>query len=120
MPISLAHKLARLLVPWALLGVFLSCIFGEGWIFDLALAAQGFGYGLALVGLLTGRGGKLANAASSFLVLNAAAWVAFWVWITGRATQSWTKVSYSAPMPTPKGGRTTYAEPVHVGGPSSR
>ena len=92
----LSHKLARLVVPWALLGLVPTSILSEGILFDLALAAQGVGYALAIAGLLTGRG-RLLNAASSFLVLNAAAWVAFWVWITGRAGGSWTKVSYSAP-----------------------
>jgi hypothetical protein len=27
-------------------------------------------------------------------VLNAAAWLAFWVWVVGRADKSWTKVEY--------------------------
>ena len=40
-------------------------------------------------------------------VIDAATWGAAW----GKPT---------APKPTPKGGRTTYAEPVHVGAPSSR
>ena len=90
----LSHKLARLLVPWALLGLFATSILCEGLLYDLALAAQGVGYALAVVGLLTGRG-KVRSAASSFLVFNAAACVAFWVWISGRAGVSWTKVSYA-------------------------
>jgi len=32
--------------------------------------------------------------AASFLVLNAAAWLAFWVWISGRAGKSWHKAQY--------------------------
>jgi hypothetical protein len=32
--------------------------------------------------------------AASFLVLNAAAWMAFWVWISGGAGRSWGKVRY--------------------------
>ena len=35
------------------------------------------------------------------VLLNAAAWVAFWVWLTGRADQSWSKVAYDAPRPAP-------------------
>ena len=100
----LSHKLARLVVPWALLGLLVAGVVGEGPLFEAALAAQVACYSLALVGLLTGRGGKLAAAASSFLVLNAAAWVAFWVWATGRAGRSWTKVSYSSPL---GGGKAT-------------
>jgi hypothetical protein len=33
------------------------------------------------------------------LILNAAAWVAFWVWASGRVTRSWVKVRYKAPAP---------------------
>jgi hypothetical protein len=40
---------------------------------------------------------RLASGAASFLVLNAAAWIAFWVWMTGRSGRSWRKVAYSAP-----------------------
>ena len=90
-----SHKMARLVVPWALLGLLVACILGDGLLYDLALAVQAVTYGLALIGLLTKRGGKLLGSASSFLVLNAAAWVAFWVWMTGRAAQSWTKVAYT-------------------------
>jgi FkbM family methyltransferase len=35
-----------------------------------------------------------ASAAGSFLVLNTAAWLAFWVWISGRSERSWNKVVY--------------------------
>jgi hypothetical protein len=35
-------------------------------------------------------------AAGSFLVLNAAAWIAFWVWLFGGAGLSWSKVTYEA------------------------
>ncbi len=90
----LSHKLSRLLVPWALLGLLLFSVLGQGLFFQAALAAQVVGYFLGVVGLVTKRGGKLISAAGSFLVLNTAAWVAFWVWITGRVTTSWSKVLY--------------------------
>jgi hypothetical protein len=35
------------------------------------------------------------------LVLNAAACMAFWVWVTGRAGRSWYKVSYTAAPASP-------------------
>lgn len=94
----LSHKLARLLVPWALLGL-LGCslaltVGGAGDLYTAALAAQAACYGVGFLGLLGGRVGRVGAAASSFLVLNAAAWVAFWVWATGRARQSWQKVQY--------------------------
>jgi hypothetical protein len=89
-----SHKLARLAVPWALLALLVFSALGESWLCRTALLVQGLGYGLGLVGLWTSRLGRVGSVAASFLVLNTAAWVAFWVWITGRAGQSWQKVSY--------------------------
>ena len=47
-----SHKVGRLVVPWALLGAFVSsaALVAEAWIYTLAFAAQGAFYGLALVG----------------------------------------------------------------------
>lgn len=90
----ISHKLSRLVVPWALIGLFLCGIQCRGWIYDLALFAQAVVYSLSVLGLWTKRGGLMA-AAASFVVLNAAAWVAFWVWLTGKAENSWGKVSYA-------------------------
>ena len=106
----ISHKLARLVVPWALLGLLLACILGEGPLYDTALGVQAVAYGLAFVGMMTGRCGKLLGAASSFLILNTAAWVAFWVWVTGRAAQSWTKVAYTAPREAKAGTRVRQRE----------
>jgi hypothetical protein len=92
----LSRKLARLAVPWAMLGALVANTFLLDSPLYLSLfAVQLLGYGLGLVGLLTGKGGKLTNAAASLLVLNAAAWMAFWVWATGRAASSWKKVAYA-------------------------
>jgi hypothetical protein len=43
-----------------------------------------------------------ASVAASFLVVNAAAWLAFWVWLSGKTTHSWVKVTYNVPL-TPRG-----------------
>jgi cellulose synthase/poly-beta-1,6-N-acetylglucosamine synthase-like glycosyltransferase len=95
----LSHKLARLLSPWALLGALTANVLLVGQPLYLgALIAQVSGYSLGLFALATGRGGKLGAAAASVLVMNAAAWVAFWVWVTGRASRSWHRVSY-VPQP---------------------
>ncbi len=93
-----SHKLLRLLVPWALIGMLACSALLPGALFQAALWTQMACYGLALAGLIPklGRSYKLLGAAGSFLVLNAAAWLAFWVWITGRAQQSWTKARYAA------------------------
>jgi len=67
-----------------------------GWGFHVAFWAQLAFYALGLVGMLPAVGSRmrLAGAAASFLVLNAAAWLAFWVWISGRAGRSWRKITY--------------------------
>jgi glycosyltransferase involved in cell wall biosynthesis len=96
----ISHKVFRLLVPWALLAMLgLSAALG-GPVFRLALWGQ---VGFFLVGLAGVWAGprarpRAASAAASFLVLNTAAWLAFWVWVSGRATTTWGKVLYKAPQ----------------------
>ncbi|HZZ77495.1 MAG TPA: glycosyltransferase [Gemmataceae bacterium] len=92
----ISHKLMRLIVPWALLGMFVSSFLLREDIYTIFFWVQTAVYGIALLGVIPalGRTLRLLGAAGSFLVLNAAAWVAFWVWITGRAGTSWHKVQY--------------------------
>jgi cellulose synthase/poly-beta-1,6-N-acetylglucosamine synthase-like glycosyltransferase len=95
----LSHKVFRLLVPWGLL-VLLGlnfCLTGP--LYLAILWAQILFYGMALVGFNRGVGKNFrpAAAASSFLVLNAAAWCASWNWLFGRASRSWGKVLYTPP-----------------------
>jgi glycosyltransferase involved in cell wall biosynthesis len=91
----IAHKLARLVVPWALLGLLAtSVLIDSPWARGFAIL-QAACYALALAGLTPWlRRSRLPGAAASFLVLNAAAWCAFWVWATGRTAASWRKVDY--------------------------
>ncbi|HEX8523953.1 MAG TPA: glycosyltransferase family 2 protein [Tepidisphaeraceae bacterium] len=94
----LSHKILRLVVPWALLALLaLSCIL-EHPIYRLAFFAQLAFYVIAIVGLsrFASTRIKLASAAASFLVLNTAAAVALYTYLTGRATRSWKKVTYTA------------------------
>jgi biofilm PGA synthesis N-glycosyltransferase PgaC len=95
----ISHKLMRLAAPWALLGMLVSCVFLTEDVYQIFLWIQVAGYGVGLLGLIPplGRSIRLLGAGASFLVLNAAAWLAFWVWITGRAGQSWHKVQYQEP-----------------------
>ncbi|HXK16291.1 MAG TPA: glycosyltransferase family 2 protein [Polyangiaceae bacterium] len=90
-----SHKLLRLLCPFALLGLLSSTLVlasvpglaaGERW-FWLALcyAQLGF-YGLALLGARAGRLGALAR---TFVVLNAAALVALWRFLTHTQSVAW-------------------------------
>ena len=51
--------------------------------------------GLAALLRRLGSGLRIALAATSFLVLNAAAWLGFWVWITGNSRKAWGKAAYA-------------------------
>jgi biofilm PGA synthesis N-glycosyltransferase PgaC len=98
----ISHKLLRLVVPWALLGLLVlsACLPG---LYQAALAVQLAAYAVALLGLVPVLGQRVRplSAATSFLVLNSAAWLAFWVWISGRAGRSWHKVKYDRPVSAP-------------------
>ena len=89
-----SHKLARLIVPWALIGLLLCSWQSEGWFYQFALILQLLGYTLGVISLLGWSSHRLVSAAGSFVLLNAAAWVAFWVYFSGRASSSWKKVPY--------------------------
>ena len=94
-----SHKLLRLAVPWSLLLMLILSALLPGTIYHVLFFAQLAGYLLALVGANRNVAARLrlASAASSFVVLNTAAWVAFWVWITGRSAGSWNKTVYAQP-----------------------
>jgi cellulose synthase/poly-beta-1,6-N-acetylglucosamine synthase-like glycosyltransferase len=91
-----SHKLLRLVVPWALLAMLILSALLPAPGYRVAFWGQLAAYAVGLTGLWTaaGRRLKVLAAAGSFLVLNAAAWLAFWVWLSGRAGRSWHKVSY--------------------------
>lgn len=91
-----SHKIMRLVVPWALLVALINSAFLTAALYEIAFIGQLAFYCLGVYGILLGARShsRLASVAGSFLVLNAAAWLAFWVWITGRATRSWRKTHY--------------------------
>lgn len=93
----LSRKLLRLVVPWALIGLLVTSAVLPGPFYLSLLVGQLGCYTFGFVALLTHKGGRPGSAAASFLVLNAAAWVAFWVWVSGRADRSWRKVTYDPP-----------------------
>src|SRR5262249_35995770 len=76
----ISHKLLRLVVPWALL-VMLATSFFLGGFYQIFFVVQSVCYFLAVLGMAPalGRAIKPLGTAASFLVLNAAAWLAFWV-----------------------------------------
>ena len=100
----LSHKLMRLAVPWLLLGMMMgtALLMPSRRFYRATFAVQVIGYLFALAGMFRvfASRSRLASAAAAFLVLNCAAWVAFWVWILGRSANSWGKIAYSR-LPEP-------------------
>jgi biofilm PGA synthesis N-glycosyltransferase PgaC len=91
-----SHKLFRLGVPFALLAVFLASLFLSEPFYRAVLAGQIVFYGLSVAGIAGLKAGplsRLADAARTFVVLNAAAVVAFINFVSGR------KVAWTAEEP---------------------
>lgn len=70
-----SHKIGRLVVPWALVGVLISTIAlaQQHVLFAVLLAAQGIFYGLALSGALFQVRDRLARVAYTFVMMNVSA-----------------------------------------------
>ncbi|BAO45447.1 glycosyltransferase [Thiolapillus brandeum] len=88
-----SHKLMRLVCPWALLTLFVSNLLllfqepGRGFILlELLMAGQVVFYVLALLGE---RAGALGRLARTFVVLNIAAVVGLWRYLSGRQKIAW-------------------------------
>ena len=82
-----SHKLLRLVVPFALLGLLIASTFLPGPLYRAALFAQLAFYALSLValgGVKIGPLSRIADPARTFVVLNSAAVVAFVNFVTGR------------------------------------
>jgi hypothetical protein len=92
---TISHKVARLLCPWALLGLLVACAIGsiaiptspmeQSMLRGLLLAQIAF-YALALLGRHASKAGSLAR---TFVVLNAAAMVGLWRFVTGSQRVTW-------------------------------
>jgi cellulose synthase/poly-beta-1,6-N-acetylglucosamine synthase-like glycosyltransferase len=93
----LSHKVLRLAVPWALLGLGASSAVLTGPIFRAAFWAQVAFYLVALAGLCNPVAARSypACVAGGFLVLNTAAWLAPWVWLREQRIHSWHRVVYN-------------------------
>ncbi|HVA64432.1 MAG TPA: glycosyltransferase [Terriglobales bacterium] len=91
-PVRLAfvsHKLLRLLAPFALAALLLSSLLLTGPLYRLALLLQLAFYGLAVVGGFRRRLWglrRLADPAHAFVLLNTAAALAFFNWVSGKQT----------------------------------
>jgi cellulose synthase/poly-beta-1,6-N-acetylglucosamine synthase-like glycosyltransferase len=83
----ICHKLLRLLVPFALVGLLLSTFWLRKEIYGLALVLQLLFYSLAALSIFRAKIGfvsRLSDISLTFIVLNTAAAVAFIYFITGR------------------------------------
>jgi cellulose synthase/poly-beta-1,6-N-acetylglucosamine synthase-like glycosyltransferase len=92
-----SHKLMRLIVPWALLGVLVTSALMQDPIYEVVMTVQTALYGIGVAGIFFGNRVRWRVSAfmGSFLLLNAAAWLAFWIWAFGKADTSWRKAKYS-------------------------
>ncbi len=87
------HKLLRLLVPFALVGIFVASLFLAETPYRVVLAFELLFAGLAALAMLPQKSGvvsRLANIPFAFLVLNTAAAVAFFYFISGKR-QLWAR-----------------------------
>jgi len=83
----ICHKLLRLFVPFALVGMLVSTIWLRNGIYEVALGVQLVFYTLAMLSAFRAEVGivsRLSNISLAFVVLNAAAAIAFIYFITGR------------------------------------
>jgi cellulose synthase/poly-beta-1,6-N-acetylglucosamine synthase-like glycosyltransferase len=92
----LSHKALRLVVPWALMVILVLSAAMPSTLYQILFWGQIAGYATGVAGALWPALARCSpvSGASSFVVLNAAAALAFWVWLFGRTTQSWSPVHY--------------------------
>ena len=90
------HKLLRLVVPWAILGALVASAVSTEAILRGAFVAQVLVYGGGVVAMRwrAAANNRVANAIASVLMLNAAAAMAWFVYLAGRSGRSWKKVAY--------------------------
>jgi len=97
----ISHRALRLVAPWALLAMLVAGAALNDAFYRALLGGQCAFYALGLAGMCNpvASRSRLASSIASFLVLNAAAFVAFWVWAFGRSSHSWARVRYRVPAP---------------------
>jgi cellulose synthase/poly-beta-1,6-N-acetylglucosamine synthase-like glycosyltransferase len=93
-----SHKLFRLAVPWALLGAVISSATINAAPYQWFFIGQVAAYGLIALGMLTGVAYRyrVSSAAAAFVMLNYAAWLAFWVWLLRHERKSWVAIDYDS------------------------
>ncbi len=86
-----SHKVARLLVPYCLVILFVSSLAAKGIVFSAFAILQICFYVLALVAFIFPqiRHNSLIRLCYFFCALNLAALVSFWIWIFGQCQNIW-------------------------------
>lgn len=86
-----SHKLLRLLVPFAMVILFVASLLLPGVFFRLFALIQLVFYGIALAGFLlpATRSVRPVNLAYFFMLMNAAAVAGFWKWARGGCASAW-------------------------------
>ena len=95
-----SHKIMRLLLPWMLLGMLVSSLVLEAAVYRIAFWGQVAFHLAGLLGICWKPAAsrlRVVSVTASFLVLNAASWLGFWVWLSGRTSKSWVKAAYKTP-----------------------
>lgn len=90
-----SHKVARLLVPYALVAILVSGALTPGRAYLVMSLAQLAAYVAAVIGICFPKTRKIGviNLGSFFLVMNAAAVVGFWKWVTGACATTWKRTN---------------------------
>jgi cellulose synthase/poly-beta-1,6-N-acetylglucosamine synthase-like glycosyltransferase len=94
-----SHKVLRLAAPWLLIGAFVGSLLSIGSpLYAAAVVAQiaCWGTGAAAIYFPAVARFRLFALFGTFVLLNAAATVALWKWLSGNAHQTWTKSAYTS------------------------
>jgi cellulose synthase/poly-beta-1,6-N-acetylglucosamine synthase-like glycosyltransferase len=94
----ISHKVLRLAVPWLFLAACVLAVYlSRNPLYAIIAVMQLSGMITGAIGWLTPVGQRFAltRAAGSVFGLNFAAWMAFWMWISGRTSKVWHKARYS-------------------------
>jgi cellulose synthase/poly-beta-1,6-N-acetylglucosamine synthase-like glycosyltransferase len=89
-----SHKLTRLAAPYFMVAALVSNVFLDGTFFAFTLWLQFVFYATVLLGftpLVSARVGGIIRVAWTFAVMNAAAVMGLWVFVTGRHKMVWKK-----------------------------
>jgi poly-beta-1,6-N-acetyl-D-glucosamine synthase len=86
-----SHKLARLLVPYFLITLFISSVTAEGMLYSMTALLQICFYLMVLIAFMfpQARQNALIRLCYFFCVLNVAALFSCWIWIFGRHENVW-------------------------------